>query len=85
LDTLIRKAIVMFGINKVFRAKKRLSPLYHPGSCGVYRQNILYRIFPEAKNVLPRKGEVIGIFPPYKPPFAVLFNAISSRDKAIAA
>jgi hypothetical protein len=36
------------------------------------------------KFIRPRKGQVIGMFPPQKPPLAVLLNAVSGRDKAIA-
>jgi hypothetical protein len=56
MDTLIGEAIVMFGINDAFGTKKGFSLLYRPGSCGVYGQNLPYRIFPEAKDVLTRKG-----------------------------
>jgi hypothetical protein len=72
----------MFAFNKVFRANKRDSPLYGSGSGGIDCQNFPYRVFPETKDVFPRKGEVIGVFPPYKLPFAVLLNGKSSRDKA---
>jgi hypothetical protein len=36
MDTLIRKTIVMFGLNEVFRAKEGFASLYHSGSGGVY-------------------------------------------------
>jgi hypothetical protein len=81
MDTLIGEAIVMFAFNKVFRANKRNSPLYGSDSGGIYRQDLSYRVFPEAKDVFPRKGQIIRVFPPYKPPLAVLLNGISSRDK----
>jgi hypothetical protein len=61
IDTLIREAIVMFGINKVFRAKKGFSLLYSYGSSGMDRHNLPHRIFPEAKDVFPCKGQVIGL------------------------
>jgi hypothetical protein len=35
MDTFIRDVKVMFGIDKVFRAKKEFAPLYRPGSCGM--------------------------------------------------
>jgi hypothetical protein len=84
MDTLVGKAIVMFGINKVFRTKEGFPPLYPPGNSGVYGQNLPYRIFPQGKDVLPCKGQVIGVFPPYKPPFAVLLDGVGGSDKAIA-
>jgi hypothetical protein len=56
---LVGTAIVMFGINKVFRANKRSSPLYRPGSYGMDRENLPYRVFLETKDVLPRKSNKI--------------------------
>jgi hypothetical protein len=64
MDTFIREAIVMFAFNKVFRAKEGFSPHGGPGSCHPYRQYLPYRVFPKGKKILPRKGEIIGIFPP---------------------
>jgi hypothetical protein len=51
MDTLIGKAVVMFGINKVFRAGEGLSPLYQTGSSGMNGQYSAYPVFPEAKDV----------------------------------
>jgi hypothetical protein len=44
-------------------------------------QNLPYRVFPEGENMFPRKGQVIGVFPPIETPFAVLLNGVSRRDK----
>jgi hypothetical protein len=85
LDTLIGKAKIMFGINKVFRAKKGFSPYGSSGLGRPYRQYLPHRIFPEGKNILSCKGQIISVFPPYKPPFTVLFNSISGGYQAIAA
>jgi hypothetical protein len=46
------------------------------------RQHPPYRVFPQGKDMFPREGQVIGVFPPQKPPLAVLFNGKSCRDKA---
>jgi hypothetical protein len=73
----------MFGIDKVFRAKEGF-PLHNsPGLSRIYRQNLPYRVFPEVKNVLSCKGQVIGVFLADQPPLAVLLNAVSSRDKTV--
>jgi hypothetical protein len=41
-----------------------------------------YRIFTESKDMFPGKGQIIGVFPPYNPPFAVLLYGIGGGDKA---
>jgi hypothetical protein len=45
-------------------------------------QNLTNRIFPQGKDVFAGKGQVIGVFPPYKPPFAVLLYGVGGGDKA---
>jgi hypothetical protein len=72
----------MFGVNKVFRANKGFPLLYRPGGSRPYRQYLPYRVFPEGNDRFPGKGKVIGVFPAQKPPFAVLLNGVSRRDKA---
>jgi hypothetical protein len=85
MDTLIGKAIVIFAINKVFRAKGRFPLLYRSGSSGIYSQNLTNRIVPQGKDRFPRKGQVVGVVPPQKPPLAMLLDAIGGGDKAVPA
>jgi hypothetical protein len=61
-DTLIRKAIVVFGINEIFRAAKE-SPLLR-ASGGVYGQHLPYRVFPQGTDVFLRNGQVVAVFSP---------------------
>jgi hypothetical protein len=60
----IGETIVMAGVNQVFGINKGFPLLYGSGSGGMDRQNLPYRIFPQGKDVLPRKGQIIGMFPP---------------------
>jgi hypothetical protein len=75
----------MFGIDKVLRAKAGFSLLYQSGSGGMDNQHPPNRIFPQGKDVFAGKGQVIGMFPPYKPPFAVLLYGIGSSYQAKSA
>jgi hypothetical protein len=83
MDTFVGEAIVMFGINKVVGTKKRFP--VQSGSSRVYRQNPLYRIFPQGKKVLSCKGQVVGIFPVQQPSLTVLLDGIGGGDKAVPA
>jgi hypothetical protein len=64
MDTLIGEAVVVFRINRVCGAKEGFSSYDGSGCSSMDGQRPPCRIFPEAKDMLRRKGQIIGVFPP---------------------
>jgi hypothetical protein len=80
---LIGKAIVRTAFYKMFRARKGAGWRSSPGL--MHRKDFPHRVFPQAKDRLPRTGKVIGMLFPAEPPPAILLNGESGGNKAIAA